>query len=177
MGERDGVARYPWAYVQYLVEFHATRDYFECHELLEDHWKSHPGDPLAEVWVGLIQLAVGSYHHRRGNLAGAVKMFAQAKRRLNAESLDGLGLDGDRSMIRIIERCDAAEAGEAFEDVELPIHDEWLKGECDRITRREGLVWGAPSRREEALTDRHRLRDRTDVLAAREAALKARDGR
>lgn len=30
---------YPEAYIEYLAEFHGSRDYFECHELLEEHWK------------------------------------------------------------------------------------------------------------------------------------------
>ena len=45
------VGEYPEAFISYLIEFHATRDYFECHELLEEYWKAHPGDPLA----GLVQ--------------------------------------------------------------------------------------------------------------------------
>ncbi|TYP72587.1 DUF309 domain-containing protein [Paenibacillus methanolicus] len=177
MIESDKETRYPRAYVRYLVEFHATRDYFECHELLEEHWKEHPGDPFADTWVGLIQLAVGCYHHRRGNLSGAVKMFMQASNRLKAETLKELGLDGERSIALLNERRAAASAGAAFLDVQLPIVDEWLSGECLRMTREDGLIWGAPSTGDESLTERHRLRDRSDVLAAREAALKAKDGR
>ncbi len=30
---------YPNAYLDYLVYFHGHRDYFECHEVLEEYWK------------------------------------------------------------------------------------------------------------------------------------------
>lgn len=30
---------YPAEYLEYLVYFHADRDYFECHEILEEYWK------------------------------------------------------------------------------------------------------------------------------------------
>ncbi|WP_260405419.1 DUF309 domain-containing protein, partial [Paenibacillus sp. 598K] len=63
---------YPDDYIQYLIEFHVTRDYFECHELLEEYWKEQPGDdPFYDTWVGLIQIAVSQYHHRRSNHRGA----------------------------------------------------------------------------------------------------------
>ncbi|MEH7501602.1 DUF309 domain-containing protein, partial [Neobacillus drentensis] len=28
---------YPTEYIQFLAHFHGDRDYFECHELLEDY--------------------------------------------------------------------------------------------------------------------------------------------
>ncbi len=51
-------AVYPEAYVAFLHEFHTTRDYFECHEILEEYWKEDPPEQRKEYWVGLIQLAV-----------------------------------------------------------------------------------------------------------------------
>ena len=30
---------YPEAYIEYLMYFHGNRDYFECHEVLEEYWK------------------------------------------------------------------------------------------------------------------------------------------
>ncbi|MCD2486520.1 DUF309 domain-containing protein, partial [Staphylococcus aureus] len=49
---------YPKAYIDYLVEFHATRDYFECHEILEEYWKEDPPKKRKRYWVGFIELAV-----------------------------------------------------------------------------------------------------------------------
>ena len=87
---------YPDAYIDYLVQFQAVRDYFECHEILEEYWKQHPDSPYRETWVMLIQLAVSLYHHRRGNLRGAVKLMKGALRRYQAEHMAQLGVDGAR---------------------------------------------------------------------------------
>ncbi|MBW7473967.1 DUF309 domain-containing protein [Paenibacillus oenotherae] len=168
----DAQNLYPAAYVQFLIEFHATRDYFECHELLEEYWKDHPGDRYAEQWVGLIQLAVGAYHHRRNNTAGAVKMFRQSLTRLSADGqkLQELGLDSGRLLPLIAERMAAAEEQRPFADPDMPFADDSLVRRCQVECQSSGLVWGAPSSTDEALTNRHTLRDRSEVIAARQAS-------
>jgi len=43
---------YPEPYLEYLIQFHAERDYFECHEILEEYWKSAPAnerEPMGRV--------------------------------------------------------------------------------------------------------------------------------
>lgn len=52
------IVNYPQAYIEYLEYYHGARDYFECHEVLEEYWKENPSSPLSAAWVGLIQLAV-----------------------------------------------------------------------------------------------------------------------
>ena len=59
---------FPQKYIEYLVHFHGDRDYFECHEILEEYWKKIDNGNKESIWVGLIQLAVANYHHRRKNL-------------------------------------------------------------------------------------------------------------
>ncbi|SEM82530.1 DUF309 domain-containing protein [Paenibacillus sp. OV219] len=165
---------YPEAYEAYLYEFHATRDYFECHEILEEYWKSLPGDPLSETWVGLIQLAVSSYHHRRNNFRGALLMMRQSGQRLTATRLDELGLHGEAVCALIMMRITAIEAGEPFVDINLPIIDEALLARCLQKAEREGDQWAALSREAEDLIHRHTLRDRSDVIAARAEAASRR---
>ncbi|GIW07892.1 MAG: hypothetical protein KatS3mg060_2697 [Dehalococcoidia bacterium] len=46
-------------------------DYFACHETLEDLWRAEPG-PVRRVYQGILHVAVGLYHLRRGNRHGAV---------------------------------------------------------------------------------------------------------
>ncbi|WP_231594302.1 DUF309 domain-containing protein [Paenibacillus algorifonticola] len=175
--------KYPDHYVSYLVEFHATRDFFECHELLEEYWKEHPADERALIWVGLIQLAVGQYHERRGNLAGAAKMYAQALGKLTAESLDSLGLDGAKAVVELEAALARAEKLEdaissAYKDINLVIVDAQLQVLCEQECAERGLAqskWGLPSEMaDEALIHRHTLRDRSDVIAARAEAIAAR---
>lgn len=70
---------YPDQYLAFFYHFHTTRDYFECHEVLEDLWLECGRDPF---YQGLLQIAVALYHHRNGNLGGAQKMLVAAKRKI-----------------------------------------------------------------------------------------------
>lgn len=162
--------KYPAAYEAYLYEFHATRDYFECHELLEEYWKEHQGDPQNDSWVGLIQLAVSSYHHRRNNFRGALLMMRQAEQRLTAGRLEELGLHGEGVRALIEMRIASIENKEPFTDLNLPTIDEALQARGVQRAEREGRRWGEPSKETDELIHRHTLRDRSDVIAARAAA-------
>ncbi|WP_274650630.1 DUF309 domain-containing protein [Paenibacillus humicola] len=169
-----GGTHYPEAYIDYLIEFHGTRDFFECHELLEEYWKEHPGDPQADGWVGLIQLAVGAYHYRRGNRQGAAKMLRSAASRLTAERLEALGLKGAQTAAAIEGMIRALDDGLPYADIDLIFRDGGLLDACRGQCAARGHAWGAPSPELEALVHRHTLRDRSDVIEARRAASAAR---
>ncbi|WP_138751043.1 DUF309 domain-containing protein [Paenibacillus sinopodophylli] len=164
---------YPKAYVDYLVEFHATRDFFECHELLEEYWKEHPSDPLERTWVGLIQLAVGLYHERRGNRRGADKMLTQAVEKLSVAPLDKLGLDKEYLQKQIKSKLSDLnnEQRQQYTDLDMTIISEELMGLCTAACIDRGLTWGMPSpMQDESIIHRHTNRDRSDVILARKQA-------
>ncbi|WP_044642085.1 DUF309 domain-containing protein [Risungbinella massiliensis] len=73
------MSSYPEQYLAFFYHFHTTRDYFECHEVLEDLWLECGRDIF---YQGLLQVAVALYHHRNGNVGGARKMLLAAKRKL-----------------------------------------------------------------------------------------------
>ncbi|MFK7691949.1 DUF309 domain-containing protein [Paenibacillus sp. HJGM_3] len=161
---------YPEAYLLYLAHFHGDRDWFECHELLEEYWKSKPADGYSRTWVGLIQIAVGLYHERRGNRSGAVKMLQASLGNLRREALAELGLDADETIRRVQTRLYEVESGTPaeFRDMNLPISDAGLLHQCIGLCDRLGMTWEAPSRLEDPeLIHRHTRRDRTDVIEAR----------
>lgn len=165
----DGI--YPGAYRQYLVHFHRTRDFFECHEILEEYWKEAPDSPYGETWVGLIQLAVGLYHHRRGNWRGAAKMLQSARGKLAEGKLSELGIDEASLLSLVEERLVLLSCGEraVYRDLDIPLTDPALWP----------LVQPAADSRELGpdIIDRHILRDRSEVIAARQAALEKRRAR
>lgn len=168
---------FPAAYLSYLVEFHATRDFFECHELLEEYWKEHPEDPIADTWVGLIQLAVGLYHERRGNKRGALKMMVQAERRLSLSPLEQLGIDKDHLENQLLPRIAAlqSETDADYTDMDLRLTSDELLEQCLQACKDRDLIWGAPSSAfGDATIHRHTLRDRSDVIAARQEAYEAK---
>lgn len=169
MGERE----YPHAYLEYLVEYHAKRDYFECHEILEDYWKDHPESEFRETWVMLIQLAVSLYHQRRGNFKGAIKLMSGALRRFEVDHMYALGVDGGKMRNMMRTRLEKLEANPTldYQDLDIPIIDQSLLTSCKELATRIGEVWGQPSNMEdEYLLNRHKLRDRTEVNKEREAA-------
>lgn len=162
---------YPGPYVSYLIEFHATRDFFECHELLEEYWKEHPDDGNAELWTGLIQLAVGLYHERRGNRRGAEKMYSKAQRKLKQSDLESLGIHKQHALEQIIIRRSAVAYGSEYKDINLKIDDAELMLICGKECAKRGLRWGSPSPlHDDMIVHRHLLRDRTEVVQARKDA-------
>ncbi|OWR27228.1 hypothetical protein CDO73_23575 [Saccharibacillus sp. O23] len=83
-------------FVAFLVYFNRDRDYFECHEVLEELWLERGRDPL---YSGLLQIAVALYHFRNGGIArrynkiaGARKMMHSALGKLAAYPADSLGI-------------------------------------------------------------------------------------
>ncbi|WP_322903635.1 DUF309 domain-containing protein [Paenibacillus campi] len=87
-------------YIAYLVYFNRDRDYFECHEVLEELWLEKDREP---VYKGLLQVAVGLFHFRNGTVnsmynkrLGAIKMLNSSLHKLNACSHHALGIDMER---------------------------------------------------------------------------------
>lgn len=173
---------YPVHYMQFLIEFHVTRDYFECHEQLEEYWKEQPGDdPLYDTWVGLIQIAVSQYHLRRANRRGARLMLEQALDRLTPDKLETLGLDGP-ALIELLQQrlrqIQDLSQSTPYTDYELPFLDHELLAACQERSEWAAALWGTPSNLDdESLIHRHILRDRSDVIAAREEAMFRRQQR
>jgi predicted metal-dependent hydrolase len=161
---------YPQAIIDYLVYFHAERDFFECHEVLEEYWKEHPGDPLGRAYVGLIQVAVSLYHQRRGNLPGARKMLQSALNILTDADLTRLGIDYAHFRKELTLRLELLEAPDfQYEDINIPIADPHLQALCLKESSGKELTWEKPSNFSDMyLIHKHTLRDRSPVIAERE---------
>ncbi|TXK85109.1 DUF309 domain-containing protein [Paenibacillus sp. N3.4] len=161
--------QYPEAYIDYLLFFHAERDYFECHEVMEEFWKEHPEDERSRTYVALIQIAVGMYHIRRGNRLGAVKMLQSAVKNAQYEHVLSLGLDPMKLEEIVTWEWKRIEMDNHFyEDINLPISDPELESWCLNECSKRGLTWQAASRMEdELLIQKHTLRDRDEVILER----------
>lgn len=46
-----------------------------CHDILEDAWKEQPSYSKQDAIVSLILFTTASYHHRRHNYKGALKVI------------------------------------------------------------------------------------------------------
>jgi hypothetical protein len=81
---------YDRLYVEFVYHFNVTEDYFECHEVMEQLWLENGRSPL---YQGLLQVAVGLYHHRNGNVSGAIKLFTAGIAKLELQAAAGIGID------------------------------------------------------------------------------------
>jgi len=150
--------------MEYLEYYHGTRDYFECHEVLEEYWKEHPDSPFRMTWVGLIQLAVAMYHHRRGNWKGAKKMLASAIRILDDQDLAQLGIAAEPLLLLMKERLLLLEQDNqlVFTDMNIPFIDHTLQERMTKIRTDDMVI-------DLYLLNKHTLRDRSDVIRLRQA--------
>ncbi|SDC23455.1 hypothetical protein SAMN02799630_00870 [Paenibacillus sp. UNCCL117] len=81
---------YDRLYVLFVYYFNVERDYFECHEVMEELWLEEGRNIL---YQGLLQVAVGLYHYRNGNTGGAVKLLSAALEKLDPQPDEALGID------------------------------------------------------------------------------------
>ncbi len=167
---------YPAEYLEYLVYFHADRDYFECHEILEEYWKEQGMNNL--VWVGLIQIAVSQYHYRRGNMAGAYKMLYSAISLLEQKQneVEQLGFHASELLTLLNKNLQSMNDNMPYHSLQLPLKEPVIK-ECQSLCSQRGVIWGTTSDlSNEFLLHKHTLRDRSDVVQERskQAQLKKR---
>jgi hypothetical protein len=69
-------------------------EYFDAHEVWEDLWRDCPAADR-RFYQSLIQAAVAIYHHERGNLTGATRLFQSGRRYMGPYRPTHLGLDVD----------------------------------------------------------------------------------
>ncbi|WP_096201037.1 DUF309 domain-containing protein [Bacillus sp. FJAT-45350] len=164
---------YVKAYIDYLVYFNGYRDYFECHEVLEEQWK----EDKEHKWVGLIQLAVGLYHFRRDNTVGALRMLKSSKKLILSyeKEISKLLIDTNQLIKELDEVIVRIETSKPYKDITIPLIDVNLFKKCEILCTENGYSWGNPSNlQEEYLIHKHTKRDRTDVISERNKQLEVK---
>ncbi|SFE32609.1 DUF309 domain-containing protein [Alteribacillus iranensis] len=154
--------KYPEAYIQFLIHFHGSRDFFECHEILEEHWKRKKRGNRDAYWTGLIQLAVALYHHRRANHTGALKLFRNSEKiiQAHAEKVERLAIDTGSLLHLIDEKISDVLEEKPYADMNLPLTDESLIEACKKRCRAQQIEWQRKSDLDNPyLVHKHMLRD------------------
>jgi len=161
------------SYIAFLIHFHGDRDYFECHEVLEDHWKNN-GMARDSIWVGLIQMAVSFYHYRRGNVKGSLKLIDKAIHLLSykKEEVLELGINYEKLIKRLKKSKLSMKHNIPYKPIIIPINDLTLLAVCKDQCVKIGCVWGhflydAP----ENIVHKHTLRDRASIIPERQLTL------
>jgi uncharacterized protein len=165
-------------YLLFLVEFHGSRDYFECHEILEEYWKEVSPGNRESHWVGLIQIAVALYHYRRDNRDGALKTMRKARNLLykKPEEIASLGMDHTK-LIQLLDcTINRLKTGLPYESMLLPLVDSSLIEKCLTLCQIKNYSWNSPSDlHNDEVVHRHLLRDRSDIIEERNRQLKIRN--
>ena len=108
------------------IQLFNAREFFECHEVLEALWmESARRDRF--FLQSIIHLAVGFYHHRRGNQRGAVSQLTKGVKKLAAYLPRYYGLDTRRIYVDAAAALDEVHAGARLEEFPVifwvePIH-------------------------------------------------------
>lgn len=125
----------------YLVEFHGTRDYYACHDFLEDWWFDID-NPKNHILVAYIQLAVGMYHWRRGNISSANTLFNKSndKFRINQNKIYDFGIDEPKLFDLIEQLLRSTNNNEEFYDVNLPISDNSIEKRIHNICVERDII-------------------------------------
>ena len=80
-------------FVRFIVLFNRDRDYYECHDVMEELWLE---EGRSRFWQGLLQVAVGLHHYGNGNFSGAAKLLRAALEKLNGYADAEAGIDVKR---------------------------------------------------------------------------------
>ncbi|MEH6953357.1 DUF309 domain-containing protein [Neobacillus drentensis] len=170
---------YPSEYIDFLAHFHGDRDYFECHELLEDYWKKTDPKNKNSIWVGFILLSVSAYHHRRSNFSGARRTLIKAIKifELHSDFLTKLGIHHVDFHHLLNRQITALQKGELYRSIFLPLSNSTLLEAAKKVSEQKGFTWGNESDlTNNLLVNRHKLRDRSPIIEERNQSLKIRKG-
>ncbi|MFC7285822.1 DUF309 domain-containing protein [Phocicoccus pinnipedialis] len=151
------------------------QDYFECHEIMEDAWKSKGTFTKMDKEVFLVLIATAEYHYRRDNLNGAKRSYIRALNIFHSHpfNLNSIGLK--ESFIDLIgERIKEIDDA-PFKPLSYPIIDSvfnalYEASDFDSITEFESYLNEIHIKNHETV-HRHKIRDRTDVIEERLMAL------
>ncbi|WP_010172996.1 DUF309 domain-containing protein [Bacillus coahuilensis] len=169
---------YPGEYIEYLIHFHSDRDYFECHEILEEYWKENDKGNKHSIWVAFIQLAVSQYHFRRNNFIGAERMLSNSIKIFlkNKDKIKDLGIDEVELEKLLNENLSQIQRQQSYNSIAIPLIDEALVIQCQAICTEKGQRFNTISDLENSeIVERHRLRDRSDVIKTRDEAKKKKE--
>ncbi|WP_280768295.1 DUF309 domain-containing protein [Salipaludibacillus daqingensis] len=161
---------YPEPYLDYLIHFHASRDYFECHEIMEEYWLENNRQ---KKWLALIQLAVAVYHERQKNYSGSLRLYRKvlSHLRTNKSMLDDLSIHQADLEQLVKSRIKNILNDGDYQPMNIPIFDEDLIHQCVQLAEEKGWKWLSSEEKEQELIFRHKLRDRSDVILARQHSL------
>ncbi|MFJ8261362.1 DUF309 domain-containing protein [Rummeliibacillus sp. NPDC094406] len=157
-------------FIQFLTYFNGNQDYFECHEVLEEYWKEVAPRDKKHPLTGWIQLATGLYHWRRENFKGAHTILNKAERTLNASIYDSFleEINTSNLLHQIHLTQEKVNNHEPYICWYIDIQSPDLK------LKVEHSIATLPPSDTYFLQNKHMLRDRSNILLARQEKRRSR---
>ncbi len=78
------------------LELFNKRDFYECHEIIEELWLETKPGPHSGLYKGVIQAAAALYQWERGYLSGARRLFLSSTKYLKEYEPAALGLNVEK---------------------------------------------------------------------------------
>ncbi|MEO4053277.1 DUF309 domain-containing protein [Solibacillus sp. CAU 1738] len=157
-------------FVDYCTYFNGNQDYFECHEVLEEYWKIEAPGNKEHALVGFVQLATAMYHWRRGNEQGAYRVLNKSltllKKNAKSPFFDYLDMQALYEDIELA--IQNIHSGQTFISFKIQITNAHL---LEVVTQK---IKDLTPHDLAYLIDKHKLRDRSAIIAEREANKRSR---
>lgn len=157
-------------FIDYCAYFNGNNDYFECHEVLEEYWKEIAPKEKLHPLVGYVQLATGMYHWRRANITGAARMMEKAilnfELNRNSEFFECIQFEQLHHLMK--SQLQKMQVKEPFAHFTMPITDGRLQ---EMVQQRIKTI---PLLDSYFIFNKHMLRDRSEILEARELKKRSR---
>lgn len=157
-------------FIDYCAYFNGNNDYFECHEVLEEYWKEIAPKEKLHPLVGYVQLATGMYHWRRANITGATRMMEKAilnfELNRNSEFFECIQFEQLHHLMK--SQLQKMQVKEPFAHFTMPITDGRLQEMVQQRIKTIPLVDSY------FIFNKHMLRDRSEILEARELKKRSR---
>ncbi|MCI2947576.1 uncharacterized protein ACUXJ9_000224 [Staphylococcus caledonicus] len=157
------------ALINFYYHFHKHQHYFLCHDILEEAWKMNPSFSKKDAIVSLILFSTAMYHFRRHNFKGALKSFQKALLTFQqASDKADIGLK-EKDYINLIEKqIDNVMNHHTFIPVYLPVTN-YMEKLIYKVY--PDYEFKHLPVREDYIVHHHLLRDRREVVEARQQAL------
>jgi len=97
------------------VDLFNQREFFECHEALEEIWAPAKGRERLFLQA-LIHFAVGFYHHQRGNRAGAERQLRKGLQKISSYLPEFGGVETGQLSRQVQQRLEVITGGGRVED-------------------------------------------------------------
>ncbi|WP_418963934.1 DUF309 domain-containing protein [Cetobacterium sp.] len=114
-------------YFEFIDTFQNQRDFFKCHEILEEIWiEETKCETRKHLSINLLLISVGLYHWRNKNFKGAIQVFENSLNNYDEVSMEmeSIGIDSKLLKKIVLDIVDNLKNKQDYREVFLPIYQQ-----------------------------------------------------